>query len=898
MKAKETMMKNSGNHSEDSILREKVKEFLKKKPVKTASSNAGADVLKLMHELEVHQVELELINEELTRAKEDAEVAREKYIGLFDFAPSGYFILTRKGKITELNLSGANMLGKNRSQLKNSLFGFFVSNETKPVFNLFLEKVFSGKAKESCEISLLTDVKLPVYVHLTGILNEKSEQCFVTAVDITGRKKAEEAIQKGKERFTKAFRSIPDALIISRMEDGKIVEVNNSWQKVFGYSNEESIGQSSLTLNLFANPADRQRSVALLQKQRFVRDYELQIRQKSGALRTAILSAELLEIQGEQYILTVVEDITERKHAEEALRISLEKYRVLFESFPLGITITDKSGKIVETNHRSERLLGISREAQAKRKYDGKEWVLVQTDGTIMPADEYASVIALQENRLVENVEMGVVKDDGDITWINVTAAPIPLEGYGVAITYGDITERKLMEEALQIALERLDLALQSSKAGSWDWNIATGNVVWSAHMFDLFGLDPQTTAASFESWHTALHPDDREIASNRMDRALKQHSDLNIDFRVILPGGQIRWINAIGKGIYDDHGHPVQMIGICLDITKRKLTEKLIRDLARFPEENVNPVCRISKEGELLYFNPAARKIIPALFPETAGKIPEQWIKKIKEIYHSDIRQTEELEIDGKIYSFEMIPVVKGGYINMYGTDITKRKQAEKELKNAVKQLKQLYLHQEEIKENERKAASREIHDELGQLLTALKIDIGWINDNIENNAEVKKRIEGMNDIADETLEIVQRIASDLRPGLLDDLGLVPSIEWYCQKIEKRTGIKCIFKSDDVHSSNNKINLALYRILQEALTNVIRHANANKVNINLCRSENSIVMEIIDDGIGITREKIESCDSLGLIGIGERVKQFNGSLDLTSARNEGTKLRVIIPQY
>ena len=154
--------------------------------------------------------------------------------------------------------------------------------------------------------------------------------------------------------------------------------------------------------------------------------------------------AELISVFG------TAQDITDRKLMEDALRVSLEKYRVLFESFPLGITISDKSGKIMEGNRQSEQLLGITREVHTQRRIDSKGWRIVRKDGTPMPADEYASTRALRENRLIENVEMGVVKDKGEITWISVTAAPIPLEGYGVAIAYGDITERKQIEKQLK----------------------------------------------------------------------------------------------------------------------------------------------------------------------------------------------------------------------------------------------------------------------------------------------------------------------------------------------------------------------------------------------------------------------------------------------------------------
>lgn len=141
--------------------------------------------------------------------------------------------------------------------------------------------------------------------------------------------------------------------------------------------------------------------------------------------------------------------VSEVRRAEEALKISLAKYQVLFESFPLAITISDKMGNIVESNRRAEEILGLSPEEQSKRKIDGTEWQLIRSDGTLMPADEYASVRALKENRRVQNVEMGIVKGHSAVTWISVTAAPIPLKDYGVAIAYSDITDRKKAEQEL-----------------------------------------------------------------------------------------------------------------------------------------------------------------------------------------------------------------------------------------------------------------------------------------------------------------------------------------------------------------------------------------------------------------------------------------------------------------
>jgi signal transduction histidine kinase len=141
-----------------------------------------------------------------------------------------------------------------------------------------------------------------------------------------------------------------------------------------------------------------------------------------------------------------------------------------------------------------------------------------------------------------------------------------------------------------------------------------------------------------------------------------------------------------------------------------------------------------------------------------------------------------------------------------------------------------------------------------------------------------------------------VQRISSDLRPGILDDLGLVSSIEWYCEEFEKRTGIKCNLKLDNSDYSDSQIKLTFFRILQETLTNVIRHANASSVNIKLHKSLKGATLTIQDNGIGIPEEKIESHKSLGLISIRERVRQLNGKLDISSKKGDGTKLTVFIP--
>ena len=150
-------------------------------------------------------------------------------------------------------------------------------------------------------------------------------------------------------------------------------------------------------------------------------------------------------------------EVGERKRAQEALLESEEKYRVLFQSFPLGISITDKDGNIREVNTVSESILEISSMEHTGRSYGSPEWKVIRSDGSPMPISEFAGVLAKRENRTVENVEMGIVKENGEITWLNVTAAPIPLAGYGEAITYQDVTRRKEIEMELERHREHLE---------------------------------------------------------------------------------------------------------------------------------------------------------------------------------------------------------------------------------------------------------------------------------------------------------------------------------------------------------------------------------------------------------------------------------------------------------
>jgi signal transduction histidine kinase len=239
------------------------------------------------------------------------------------------------------------------------------------------------------------------------------------------------------------------------------------------------------------------------------------------------------------------------------------------------------------------------------------------------------------------------------------------------------------------------------------------------------------------------------------------------------------------------------------------------------------------------------------------------------------------------------------GEPVRMVGTiqDITERKIQEEKLRNSREQLRNLSAHLDTVREQERTSISREIHDELGQVLTALKMDIFWLGNKYKDHEPVLEKTKSMIKLIDSTIKTVKRISSELRPVVLDDLGLVAAIEWKAEEFQKRTGIECEvhFDPEDI-ILDRAVSTTIFRIFQEAMTNVIRHAKATKVAVRLEEKGGQIVLTVNDNGRGVTDSEKNDPRSFGLIGIRERIHFFGGEVRITGTRNKGTSLVIMIP--
>ena len=314
--------------SKTGFLRQKALNIFKNRPARMVSQLSETEALKLINELEVHQIELELQNEELLLAKREAEGAADKFNELFDFAPISYFTLTKEGKIIDLNLSGSQMVGKERSLLKNNLFGSFVSEETEQIFNSFLGNVFNNQVTETCELTLKDKFNKPIYVHLTGIVNENGEQCFVTASDITQRRQEEKALKDSMDNLNRLVYGIQAGVIIQGPK-AEILLSNPKALELLGIEEAQLLGKTSYdpdwnVIHEDGSPfpgSTHPVPVAIATRQP-IRDVVMGVYRPDKGDRVWLLVHAIPQLNKDGTVLQVVcsfSDITKRKRAENEL---------------------------------------------------------------------------------------------------------------------------------------------------------------------------------------------------------------------------------------------------------------------------------------------------------------------------------------------------------------------------------------------------------------------------------------------------------------------------------------------------------------------------------------------------------------------------------------------------
>ena len=500
--------------------------------------------------------------------------------------------------------------------------------------------------------------KTPSTVSPFPLTSDQAEERKRTQV-ITGRKKAEEALRASEERFAKIFNLSPFRMGILRIRDGIVLEVNDAWIRDTGFSRDEIINQPIFALSpqMEDNLAEKIREVLTTQKS--VLDLEVRFKSNDGNEVIANTSAVIIDLDGEPCYLWAANDITERKHAEEALQASESRFSIAFNSNPMLATISMlEGGRFLAVNDSFVALSGYSREE-------------------------------------------------------------------------------------------------------------AVGH-----------------TALELNLWPNP------EVRRKVMDKLKKEKRVRDFEARIRLKNGEERML----------------------------------------------------------------------------------------------LLSVEKIELDGQVCLLHV------------ANDVTQRNRAEEALRALSARLRS-------AREEEGTRIAREIHDELGSALTGLKWDLERIDTILATAAngslipDVHQRIGSMTTTIETTIATIQRIASELRPGVLDDLGLVAAVEWQVEQFQSRTGLKCHWTNtaNEVELDREK-STAVFRILQEILTNVLRHAQATNLYVKLSRTRQHLELEVKDDGCGITTIQKINSRSLGLLGMKERARLVGGDVQITGKKGQGTTVLVRVP--
>ncbi|MEO5889801.1 MAG: PAS domain S-box protein [Ferruginibacter sp.] len=496
------------------------------------------------------------------------------------------------------------------------------------------------------------------------------------------------------------------------------------------------------------------------------------------------------------FALEVFEKESLRRIAEEAVLASERRYQTLTEVCPVGIFHTDATGYTTYVNPSWCQTSGLSREEAL-----GNGWLKA-----VHAEDRQSLTIGWQEATKIHETsfsEYRFLQPDGTVTWVIGQAIPEwDFEGRiaGYVGTTTDITNRKTAEEEIKKANERFELIAKATNDVIWDWNLLTGELWWNENYYSLFGYDESALRHNIGSWNHRIHPDDRARVLGGIHQAIDSGEyHWQDQYRYLKKDNAIVLIYDRGFILHNEQGKPYRMMGSMLDVTELKKAQEEIIKERNLSDSIINSLPGVfylfTKEGKYLRWNKNFEKVT-MYTPEEIRKIhpldlfegEEKGIiaEKIASTFISGEANVQASFVNKAAiktpYYFTGIPIdYEGNQCLMgVGIDFSERVLAQEKLEQTSAQLRKLAVHLQTIREEERRRIGREIHDELGQQLTAIKMDIAWIDKKIpEEPIQLKNKLKNVIQLLDGSNKSIRRILSELRPGVLEDHGLQEAIGW-----------------------------------------------------------------------------------------------------------------------
>jgi len=815
------------------------------------------DILELVHELKVYQIELEMQNEELLRAQEALTESGNRYAELYDFAPVGYLTLDPQGLINEINLTGARQLVAPRDTLLQKPFILFVAPFDRQAFQAYLRQLPADGFPQSSELMITPQQGPPAAVSLESLAIVEAggqvSQYRIAITDIARRRKAEDDLRYSEEKFRLLFEKAPLGYQ-SLDEDGIIREVNQAWLDLLGYSRPEVIGRwfgdflMPDHLELFQERFDCFKNTGKVCNE----DFEM-VRQDGARIEVSFYARVAFDDQG-RFVRThcMFQDVTARKRTEEALRATEERLRLKLDSIlsPDATISEAELSNILDTE-------AIQSLMEDFTSLTGMVMAILDLKGKVLVATGWQD-ICTQFHRGHPQAAQNCTQSD---LFLAQNLRP------------GEYVAYKCQNHLWDVATP---LFIGGKHVG----NVYTGQFFYDDEAVDEQLFIDQAAKYGFDQdqYLSALH---------RVPRISRARVKVLMDFLT-------KFSALVSKLSYSN-------LKLAQAMNEKKRAEEEILRFASFPRLNPNPVLELDLAGQITFSNEGAQETLRKLGrKDITAFLPPDLEVLLHSYRHKGVKRFfREVAIGDAVFAEIIYVAEEFKTLRLFAIDITERKRAEAEIIRQSGQLRALAARLADVEETGREHLARELHDQVSQSLTALSLTLTLLQTQMPRKAAAKLqgRMAGAVALVDQIGETIRDVMAELRPPMLDDYGLLSALHWYGTEFSDKTGIGVDVQGQEaIPRLAAPVELGLFRIVQEAMANVAKHARATKILLTEAEANGTLRLVIADDGVGFDQERLgqpEGRHLWGLMTMSERAAAVGGRCRIDSQPGQGTRVVV-----